>query len=134
VWIAAILSQSGGSRRILEETWRRRLPILISRRIKEEVLTNVIRKAPSFLKEARFLLVRQKPHLSGRATLGVIARYSRILPNEDAQVFAEALNAEATHFITLDQKHFLARRRELQRLSGMIIYTPGEFIQTHFIK
>lgn len=132
VWIAAILSESGGSRKILDTLRDQDLCILLSDRVKEEVLVNIGRKAPSFLQKAHFLLSRQRIRVSGKASMKQIVPYLEILPKEDAQVFAEAYKARAIHFITLDQKHFIACRQKLQKLSGISIFTPGEFIQKHF--
>jgi predicted nucleic acid-binding protein len=48
------------------------------------------------------------------------------LPEKDAPILLAAMNARATHLLTVDKKHFGALSG--QTIGGVLIFSPGEYL------
>jgi len=129
VLFAAILSPTGGSRRLFQLAEAGVLHLLVGPTVLREADEVVRRKASS----SRPLLVQ----LLDAARVGTsllptkiqvesARQYVRYAP--DARVLAEAICADPDWFITLDKKHFLNKKREFR--IGIAIGTPGDLIQS----
>jgi hypothetical protein len=67
--------------------------------------------------------------LTQRLTLVEAARLplpASSLPEKDAPILLAAMNARATHLLTVDKKHFGALCG--QTIGGVLILTPGEYL------
>lgn len=69
--------------------------------------------------------------LTGKLTLIEAARIqlpekAASLPEKDTPILLAAMNAKATHLLTVDKKHFGALCG--QTIAGVLILTPGEYL------
>lgn len=132
VIIAALLSPSGGSFRLLQESHDGRLKSLTNRYVHAEVMTVLARKYPAHIERWSKLIswgrVKIQSNPSGRRLHQVL----NLIHPEDAAVLAGALQAKADFMVSLDQRDFLTQRLRDARLP-IIIATPRQFFQAHWI-
>ena len=124
VIIAAILSPTGGSAKLLKFAKNNTIVAITSQTVIDEVIdhTEKIRKTPEeislFVKESG-LLVRE------RVTQMKIEKVSGIVDSTDAHLVVGARGAECQYLLTLDKKHLL--RSDIRKnVAPLRILNPKE--------
>ena len=127
VIIASILSETGGSSKLLRYIRAGKFVGITSQTAVDEVLekTQKIKKSKneieSFIAESK-LLVRKK------ITLEEIQPYSGLVDIEDAHLIAGAKLTGCTHLVSLDKKHIL--REDIQKkFLPLLIVSPKMLLE-----
>lgn len=113
VLIAAILSPSGGSSKLLTFVKKKHIAGITSQTVIEEVIAHAEKMNTSshhilhYVKESS-LLVRRG------ITREEVAPYENRVDKKDAHVIAGALLSHSTHLVTLDKKHLLVPKIQKQ--------------------
>ncbi len=129
VLYAAVLSLKGGSCRVLREASHNNLLLFITSYVIAEVEISLSVKYPSYTPRFRAYLQEFPVALTRTPSAVEVARWINAVPPKDAPLLAGAANARATHFLTLDKKHFLNNPTLLRMRLPFEILTPGEFLQ-----
>ena len=80
------------------------------------------------VKEVRDDIKARLVEIVDAANAATVERVSSVLAHPgDAQVFADAVSANAEYFATLDREHFLGNPK-LKSLTKIRIGTPGDFL------
>lgn len=130
VIIAAILSFSGGSFRLIRESLFREYTLLISDYVLEECLRILKLKFPEktfifpmMLDSFRLKIVKDPSPKEVEPLLETVGF-------EDAPILAAAIKYKVDYLVTLDRKHLLNQRvLELAKSKRISVLTPGEFLQ-----
>lgn len=128
VIFAAILSHTGGARKLFLLAEAGILTLIVGPTVLLEAEEVVRRKAPGMLSTLAQLLAVSNVETSGRpspAQVKSAKAYVQYAP--DAKVLAEAICAQPDWFVTHDKAHFLKRRANIQLPFEM--GTPGDVIQ-----
>jgi predicted nucleic acid-binding protein len=128
VIIAAVLSPTGGARKVFYLGEAGILELIAGSNVLRETEEVVRRKAPSSLPLLAQLLSAGKVDKGTNPTqkqMGIAKAGVQYLP--DAHVLAEAVAAQPDWFIPHDKEHFLNQRSDIQL--EFEIGTPGELIQ-----
>jgi len=128
VVFAAVLSPSGGSRKLflLAEAGIHKL--VVGPTVLQECDEVIRRKAPGSSPKLAQLLAAAQTETSAppsKRQIKTAQSYVRYVP--DAQVLAEAIHAKPDWFVTHDKEHFLKRRGKIKL--PFEIGTPGDLIQ-----
>lgn len=128
---AGIWSESGGARLILRLGEAGALKIVLSQQVLSEMDDILRRKADHMLPTLARLLDRTQAEIT---TPGSAERYQACLALTghpgDAQILADAWQAEVDYLVSLNQKHIVNRPGFANRLPYEI-GTPGDFIQKY---
>lgn len=126
VIIAAILSPTGGSAKLLTFTKNRTIIAITSQTVIDEVIdhTEKIHKTPEqillYMKESG-VLVRE------RVTQAEIKKVSAVIDSTDAHLLVGALGSRCHYLVTLDKKHLL--RSDVQKMvKPLRIVNPKELL------
>jgi predicted nucleic acid-binding protein len=128
VLIAAVLSPTGGARKLFLLAEEGILKPIVGPTVLRECDDVIRRKAPQLLPMLAQILAIAQTETSlaaSRADMKAARLYVTYAP--DAHVLAEAIAADPDWFITHDKQHFLKTRQDI-RLS-FEIGTPGDLIQ-----
>ena len=127
ILIAAILSPTGGSAKLLKLAKNRAIVAITSQTVIDEVInhTEKIHKTPEeillFVKESG-LLVRE------RVTQTEIEKVSGIVDSTDAHLLVGARGAACQYLLTLDKKHLL--RSDIRKnVAPLRIVNPKELLK-----
>jgi predicted nucleic acid-binding protein len=130
VLFSAVLSPTGGARRLFLLGEAGLLDLLVGRHVLREADEVVRRKAPASLPLLAQLLERGGVETVPVPTPAQIASArSMVAYHPDAYVLAEAIRSGADWFVTHDKEHFLKARTSI-RLPFMI-GTPGDLLQRY---
>lgn len=128
VFVAAVLSSTGGSFRILKEASDNKIKVLTSLYVQEELNRVLKDKYPQsqdrFSQLIKFAQVSIKPNPQAKQ----VQKYFDIIHPEDAPILAAAIRDRVDFLITLDKKHFLNIKKSLP----ISITTPKDFLQNYF--
>ncbi len=129
VFIAASGSPEGGSFVVLDLCKRGRFRAVCTRRVLQEAERNIRCKLGTkallrFYRE----LADLNPTLEAPPTPEEVAACEPIVGEKDAHVLAAALRSEADVLLTLDRKHFMAKKVQEAGLRPKIA-TPGDFLR-----
>jgi predicted nucleic acid-binding protein len=128
VIFAAVLSPTGGARKLFQLGDAGMLKLVIGPNVLRECDEVVRRKAPSSLPALAQLLILGQVETSIAPTKRHIALARSIVEYKpDALVLAEAISARPDWFITHDKEHFLKERKGFDLTFD--IGTPGDLIQ-----
>jgi len=128
VIFAAVLSPSGGARKLFQLGEAQMLSLLVGKNVLRECDEVVRRKAPTSLPALAQLLELGRVEITPAPTRKMITLASTIVAYEpDAYVLAEAIRAEPDWFVTHDNQHFL-KGANFSHLA-FLIGTPGDLIQ-----
>lgn len=131
VLVAATLSSTGGSFRVITESGLRGFLLITSRYAYKEAERALESKYPQHLGEfyhlATFFMLRPEPPEK------FIDRVSKFIDFKDAPVLAAALATKSDILLTLDREHFLENKQLEEKFPALSIMTPGDFIQAHFL-
>lgn len=129
VIFAAVLSEKGGAKKILQLGEAGVFQLIVGPNVLRECEEVVKRKCPDSLPRLAYLLELARIEVATEPGDEEIITARAIVSYEpDAYVLAEAMGAEPDWFITHDKAHFLKKRRspELSFQLG----TPGDLIQS----
>jgi len=102
-----------------EETWS----LVTSELAIEEARRNLMRKFPQCLQALDTILQRVE-----RVSPSPPFDCPVPLPEKDQPIFAGALRAAATHFLTGDRKHFGCYMNDADRTGGVVVQTVADFL------
>lgn len=126
VIIAGAGSSTGASRAVLTLAELGFLKVVISQLVLEESQRNIAKKLPAALPVFTQLLATIKPEIIPDPTLEECQQWITIIEAKDTPIIAAALSAKVNRLLTLNTKDFTA---EVAATTGLIIQTPGNFIQ-----
>jgi len=128
VVFAAVLSPTGGARKIFQLGEAGIFKLIIGPGVLRECDEVVRRKAPATLPTLAQLLDISRVETTLAATpISMEMALSIVEYEPDARVLAEAINARPDWFITHDKEHFLKERRNSDL--AFRIGTPGDLLQ-----
>ncbi len=130
VIIAATLSPSGGSFRLIRESLFKNYILLISDYVLEECIRILKTKFP----EKTYILPIMLENFGFKTTKDPpekeIEKFIDIIDFKDAPILAAAIKYKTDYLITLDKKHFLNQKvLEFARDKKISILTPKEFLE-----
>ena len=129
VVFAAVLSPTGGARKLFQLGEAGLLRLLIGPNVLRECDEVVRRKTPASLPILAQLLEIGRVETTPAPTRKMVEIARSIVGYEpDAYVLAEAISAEPDWFITHDKEHFLKERKDPDLVFH--IGTPGDLIQS----
>jgi putative PIN family toxin of toxin-antitoxin system len=128
VIFAAVLSGTGGSRKLFRLGEAGVIELVVGPNVLRECEQVVRRKVPASLSTLAYLLDLGRVEISSQSQEDFIEQAKAIVKYEpDAHVLAEAMASKKDWFITHDKTHFLSP--ELDSSLRFKIGTPGDFIQ-----
>ncbi len=128
VVFAAVLSPTGGARKLFLLAEAGILKLVIGPTVLKECDEVIRRKAPGSLPMLAQLLAAARTETSAPPTKGQIKNVHAFVHYEpDARVLAEAIHAKPDWFVTHDKEHFLKSRSNFDLPFEM--GTPGDLIQ-----
>lgn len=128
VIFAAVLSETGGARKLFRLGEAGVLQLIVGSNVLRECEQVVRRKAPASLPTLAYLLELGMVEITTRSTDDFVEQANAIVAYEpDAYVLAEAIGAEPDWFITHDKAHFLNVNPDSS--SAIRIGTPGDLIE-----
>jgi len=129
VIFAAVLSETGGARKLFRLGEAGVLLLIVGPNVLRECEDVVRRKVPASLPTLANLLELGMVEISARSPDAFIEQANAIVAYEpDAYVLAEAMGAEPDWFITHDKAHFLSANPGSSL--AFRIGTPGDLIQS----
>ena len=128
VIFAAVLSETGGARKLFHLGEAGVIQLIIGPSVLRECESIVKRKAPSSLPTLAYLLELGMVEIATQAPDDFIEQAKNtVAHNPDAYVLAEALGTQSDWFVTHDKEHFLSIRQDTEL--PFHIGTPGDLIQ-----
>ncbi len=128
VIFAAVLSPTGGARKVFELGEAGLLNLVLGPTVLREAETVVRRKAPKTLPILAQLLDTVRVDTTGvPAQAQMDAAREIVQYPSDSLVLAEAMNSDPDWFITHDKAHFLKKKQETNL--SFRIGTPGDLLQ-----
>lgn len=128
VWIAGILSPTGGSAALFKDLVNGQTTVLISSHTVVEVIRNLYKKAESEdIRKFFAWLDRLHPELIKPSQKSILQSQA-VINEKDAYTLAAALNGKSHLLVTLDQKHFLIKPVK-KFAEPMLVITPGEALK-----
>ena len=128
VLFAAVLSPTGGARRLFLLAEAGVLKLVVGPTVLKECDEVIRRKAPGSASRLAQLLAEAQTETStlpSKRQIKTAQSYVRYAP--DAHVLAEAIHAKPNWFVTHDKEHFLKSRSKIKL--AFEIGTPGDLIQ-----
>lgn len=131
VFIAATLSATGGSFRLLKEANHGNVRIVTNEYVIEEITRVLQQRYPDKLFHFRRLLDWSTAKIMPLPPTHIVKRYLNVINIEDAPILAGALIAKTNFLVTLDRKDFIQERLRKAK-PPFIIVTPQDFFQQHW--
>lgn len=129
VWIAAILSDRGASFYLLDSALSSRLyDVISSLDVFEEGIETLTMKYTGRRDDFKELFHRVHPTLVQPSRLTLRHAVSIVHP-DDAPILAGAIESKSDALVTLDKKHFLSSADDIFSQSGIVVTSPGQFLQ-----
>lgn len=130
VLVAATISETGGSFRIINEARLHGFDLVISRFAFREAERNVQEKYPFRLRYLYYLssfcnFIPEPPD-------ALIEILDDLIDPKDVPILAAAIHGCADMLLTLDKVHFLKNEKLGQLIPNLSILSPGSFIKKHF--
>ena len=126
VLIAGAGSRSGASRAVLTLAEIGLFKLILCRQILDECDRNLRKKLPAALPIFAQLLAAINPEIAPDPPQAECVRWESIIEAKDAPILAAAVLARPDRLLSLNTKDFTP---QVAAQSGLIIQTPGEFIQ-----
>lgn len=128
--IAAILSPSGGSLRLIRESLFKNYILLISDYILEECIRILKTKFPEKTYILPMVLENFRFKITKDPSEKEVEKLISIIDFKDAPILAAAIKYKTDYLITLDKKHFLNKKvLEFAGNKKISILTPKEFLE-----
>jgi predicted nucleic acid-binding protein len=129
VIFAAVLSETGGARKLLQLGEAGVIQLLIGPNVLRECEEVVKRKAPESLPRLAYLLELAGIDITSKSgDEEVQAAKSIVSYMPDAYVLAEAMSTKPDWFVTHDKQHFLKKKLSIEL--PFQLGTPGDFIKS----
>jgi len=126
---AAVWSEKGGARAILDLGEARLVDLVISSQVLTEIESALRRKAPAALGPLTLLLDTARVRVAPSPAAEQVASARELVAHPgDACVLAGALGVETDYFVTLDRKHFLDNATLVAAVPFAVV-TPGAFLE-----
>jgi len=129
--VAAVLSPTGGSFRLLQESSKRKIHLATNRYTFEEVHEVLGRKYPQHLSRLEQILAWSRIKIQQDPSAKQVAQYLPIIDPEDAPILAGAVRAKAQFLVTLDRNDFMVASISHANLP-LVITTPRDFFQQYW--
>jgi hypothetical protein len=130
VIIAAILSPTGGSFRLIRESILKDYILLISDYVLDECIRTLKIKFPTKLNTLTSFLTNYNFQILKDPTEKEVEKLIKIINFRDAPVLGGALKHKAEYLITLDKKDFLNPKvLEFVKKKNLLVLTPKEFLE-----
>lgn len=127
--IAAILSSSGGSFRLIRESLFKNYTLLISDYVLEECIRIFKTKFPEKTYILPIVLENFRFKITKDPSEKEVEKLISIIDFKDAPILAAAIKYKTDYLITLDKKHFLNEKvRNFAGENNVLVFTPKEFI------
>jgi putative PIN family toxin of toxin-antitoxin system len=127
--IAAVLSPSGGSFRLIRESLFKNYTLLISDYVLEESIRILKTKFPEKTYILPILLENFRFKMTKDPSEKEVEKLIDIIDFKDAPILAAVIKYKTDYLITLDKKHFLNQKvLEFARDKKISILTPKEFL------
>jgi predicted nucleic acid-binding protein len=126
VLIAGAGSRSGASRAVLTMAEIGLFKLVVSRQVLDECERNLRKKLPAALPLFAELLTLVNLEIVPNPPEDETARWQSIIEAKDAPILAAAVLAIPDRLLTLNTKDFTSTVADQ---TGLIIQTPGEFVQ-----
>jgi predicted nucleic acid-binding protein len=126
ILIAGSTSRTGASHAVLKMGEIGLYTLVVSRQVLAETERNIRKKLPQSFIDYAALLAYANLEIVPNPTDNEIATWMPIIEDSDAPILAAAVSANVDRLITLNTKDFTP---EVANQCGLIIQTPGEFIQ-----
>ena len=126
VLIAGAGSRSGASRAVLMMAEIGLFKLVVSRQVLDECERNLRKKLPAVLPIFAELLAAISLEILSDPPPEESTRWEAIIEVKDAPILAAAVLAASDRLLTLNTKDFTP---EVAAQSGLIIQTPGDFVQ-----
>lgn len=128
VILTGLASETGGSKALLMLSEKKKIGVVVSELVLEEVKGNVKKEfTEKELLSFASWLKKAKPQVIA-VSKREIESYKEIVISKDRHVLASAKKAEVKYSVTLDKKHLLKIDQEKANLLFKIL-TPGKLIQ-----
>jgi putative PIN family toxin of toxin-antitoxin system len=128
VWIAAILSERGGSAEVIRQIINKKFQIVSSLDVFEEVTRNLNQKYPH--KVQSFLVLFNSLHpILVQPDKRTILQARKLINMFDAPILAATMRSKCEFLITLDRKHFMLP--EISTATGIKILSPGDYLNNY---
>lgn len=131
VFIAATLSATGGSFRLLKESNHGNVRIITNEYVIEEITRVLQQKYPDTLFRFQQLLDWSATEIVPLPPPHMVKRHLHVINIEDAPILAGAFIAKADFLVTLDRKDFM-QERQRKANPPFVIVTPQDFFQQHW--
>jgi uncharacterized protein len=129
VIFAAVLSESGGARKLLQLGEAGVIQLMIGPNVLRECEEVVKRKCPDSLPRLAYLLELARIEVTTEpGGKDIKAARSIVSYEPDAYVLAESMGANPDWFITHDKQHFLKKRVKIEL--PFRVGTPGDLLQS----
>jgi predicted nucleic acid-binding protein len=129
VIFAAVLSETGGARKLFRLGEAGVLQLIVGSNVLRECEDVVRRKAPASLPKLAYLLELGMVEITTQSPDAFIDQATAIVVYKpDAYILAEAIGAKPDWFITHDKTHFLSVNPDFNL--AFRIGTPGDLIQS----
>jgi len=126
VIFSGLYSSSGAPNAILEAYLDKKVEIVISRQILEEIVVTISQKKPELLPTLYFFLEQAPFEIQSDIAIAEVNRWARIIDLPDAPILAAAIAAKPDYFVTGNTKHFSENVAKKARLK---ILTPSQFVK-----
>lgn len=131
VFIAAALSRTGGSFRIINESRQENITLYANDFVIAEVARIMRKKFPEKIDSAYRLISSAQLVIEKNPSAKEVQKISELIDDiKDAPILAGALKRNVECLITLDKKHFMSDKLKSVNLPIKIL-TPKEFIENY---
>lgn len=131
IFVAAALSPSGGSFRLLQESHYRNIHLFANQYAHDEACEAIQNKYPLFLTRLEQLVLWSGTQILKDPSVKAVAEYMAVINEEDAPILAGAISAKAQFLVTLDRRDFMSETFYRIELPFHIV-TPGDFFQKYY--
>lgn len=127
VIFSGLHSPGGAPGAVLKLMLDRKIKVVISRQILEEVVRTFKKKLPGALPALSRFFLNSPLEVVGDPSPDEVLRWTETLKEGDASIFAAAVVANPDFFVTGD-RHFLDNP-QLKRKSRLVICSPAQFLE-----
>jgi|GEM_PF-6201212 len=128
VLFSASLSATGASREIIRYAFLRKISLVVNELVFQEVERNLRNKRPEVL-ESFFVLKNALPFEMVEPTKEEVLEVAPYTALKDAPHLAAARKAQVYCLVSLDRRHMIEVREEIEKHLGLKILLPGELLQ-----
>jgi putative PIN family toxin of toxin-antitoxin system len=127
VLIAGLASEAGASGAVLDLCEAGLVQMVVSRQVLVEADRNFSAKLPDLVDSFRRFIRDLRPLMVEDPPVELVERTAKVVNLKDAPILAAAQSSESDYLITLDKKHFLKVRDQVEL--PLSVVTPEEFLR-----